>query len=299
MTGSSRESLREEVRRVLAEQEPPRLGANDILSSLYSPAAYKQETSGKLVWKRPKTVETRDAEGLPIPPAELRMGHSEKDLDFLAAGRASASWIRRIMAREGVNLTERVSVLDWGCASGRVLRHFAEEAKRGEFWGSDESGSCMAWAKEHLSPPFKFVTCTAYPHMPFEDGKFTLIYGLSVFTHILHLSDMWLMEFRRILKPGGYALFSIHDDNTHECLRKNEQLRRLWLEHGWWVDQDFSQGLLNDVEVAGLGKSWWQVTTFFKQDWVRREWGQYLDFVSFELGLESYQTVVVLKKPQI
>lgn len=288
---------REEAHQTSAEHKQLQLGANDILSSLYSPVAYTREASGKLVWNRPGAAETRDAEGLPIPPVELRMGHSENDLDFLASGQRSAAWIRRVMAREGVDLTKGIGVLDWGCASGRVLRHFAKEAKQGEFWGCDEYGPCVVWAKAHLSPPFKFMTCTAYPHLPFEDGKFTLIYGLSVFTHILHLQDMWLMEFKRILAPGGYALFSIHDEYTKECLANDENLRRLWLGHGWWVDEDFSQGLQNDVEVTGLGKSWAQVTAFFRQGWVRREWGQYFDVVSFEPREETYQTVVVLRKP--
>ena len=44
--------------------------------------------------------------------------------------------------------------------------------------------------------------CTAFPHLPFEDNTFTLIYAGSVFTHILQLMDAWVMEFPRILKPS-------------------------------------------------------------------------------------------------
>ena len=61
---------------------------------------------------------------------------------------------------------------------------------------------------------------------PVQVPDLTLVYAGSVFTHILHLMDMWLMEFRRILAPGGYALFTVHDEHTWQCLSENETQRR-------------------------------------------------------------------------
>ena len=118
--------------------------------------------------------------------------------------------------------------MDWGCRDCRVLRHFAVEAQESEFWGVDQHGPSIEWAKDHLSPPFKFVTCSAYPHLPFEDRTFDVIFGLSVFTHIISLSDAWLMELRRILVPGGYGLFSVHDEHTWQLLSQNEVTRELF-----------------------------------------------------------------------
>jgi SAM-dependent methyltransferase len=104
--------------------------------------------------------------------------------------------------------------MDWGCATGRTLRHFAVEAGANEFWGTDQDEASVTWAKENLSPPFRFVTCTAYPHLPFSDSKFGLIYGLSVFTHLEYLQDLWLMEIHRVLRSGGHAIFTVHDEHT-------------------------------------------------------------------------------------
>lgn len=266
------------------------LDANGILASLYTPPSYTRDGAW-LTWDRQKTGS--NAGGLPIPPQQLRMGHAADDQQFLLTGEDSANFIRGILEREGVSLTSGRSILEWGCAGGRVLRHFAPEAERCEVWGVDQHGPSMLWCKEHLSPPFKFMTCTAYPHLPFEDGKFTLVYAGSVFTHILHLMDMWLMEFRRIMAPGGYALFTVHDEHTWQYLSETKNQRR-------FVDPtglvEFAGRLAHEVGFLQAGGDWGQVVSFLRTDWITREWGQYLDVVSFEPRSQSYQTTVVLRK---
>lgn len=193
----------------------PSFDANTVLSSLYSsPSSLESSEKVKFAWRRQRVLPRSVDDPLPVPPPELMMGYGTNKQHYLSMGEKTSQSIRRIIEREGISLTEGTSMLEWGCASGRVLRYFAKEAKACEIWGIDQDTSHINWAKENLSPPFRFMTCTAYPHLPFEDGKFTLVYGISVFTHILQLIDMWLMEFRRILAPGGYALFTIHDEHT-------------------------------------------------------------------------------------
>jgi SAM-dependent methyltransferase len=271
------------------------VGANTILGALYSSRMYELSENGKQTFSSARSSKSNGGT-LPIPPSKLRMGHSDQAEKFIAAGVNSATWIRRIMQREGVDLTQNARVLDWGCATGRVLRHFEDEAQLGEFWGADESSVCIDWNKANLCPPFKFVTCTAYPHLPFEDEQFHLIYGLSVFTHVLHLMDMWLMEFRRILVPGGYACFSIHDEHTWSELSRNESLRRDFVSRGFWPHEDFSIDLRHDIEILAQPGNWGGVTTFFRTDWIAQEWGHYFEIVSFEPLCEAYQTVVVMRK---
>ena len=277
-----REQLRTETRSVL--------DANAILATLYTPASYAKRGAW-LTWDSQRTGVGGDA--LPIPPPELRMGHAANDKEYLLAGENSANFIRRILQREGLPLASGTSILEWGCAAGRILRHFAAEADRCDVWGVDQHGPSMSWCKENLSPPFKFVTCTAFPYLPFEDGKFTLVYASSVFTHILHLMDMWLMEFRRILAPGGYALFTVHDGHTWQYLSINETQRPFVDPAGM---ETFPGRFEHDIGFLRAGGSWDQVVSFLRTDWITREWGQYLDVVSFEPRSQSYQTTVVLRK---
>jgi SAM-dependent methyltransferase len=223
------------------------------------------------------------------------MGHTDDDAQYLEAGLVSSRFIRSIVKREGVALTPGQAILEWGCAGARVLRHFAPEASHSEVWGIDQHGPSIAWCKRHLSPPFKFMTCTAFPHLPFEDNTFTVVYAGSVFTHILHLMDAWVMEFRRILKPGGLALFTVHDEHTWEHLAKSEGQRRIVDPAGL---EEFGGALNDEVSFLYAGGDWSQVVSFLRSDWIKREWGQYLEVVSVEPKSESYQATVVLRKPK-
>lgn len=102
------------------------------------------------------------------------------------------------------------------------------------------------------------------------------------------------MEFRRILKPGGLALFTVHDEHTWEYLASREDQNRI-------VDPDrleeFAGALEHEVMFLYAGDSWDRVTSFLRSDWIRREWGQYLDVVCVGPRSESYQTTIVLRKP--
>ena len=284
-------AVRRRLRKRFKLETSAALDPNNILGVLYTPPAY-QRRGPWLTWDGAESL--RAGGELPLPPRELRMGHSDDEAQYLQAGRDSSNFIRSIVKREGMALNPGHSILEWGCAGGRVLRHFAPEATHSEVWGIDQHGPSIAWCKRNLSPPFKFMTCTAFPHLPFEDNTFTLVYAGSVFTHILHLMDAWIMEFRRILKPGGLALFTVHDEHTWQHLATSERQRRI-------VDpdhlEDFAGSLNHELSFLYAGGDWTRVVSFLRSDWIKREWGQYLEVVSVEPRSESYQATVVLRKP--
>jgi SAM-dependent methyltransferase len=285
------DSVKQHLRARLQREISAGLEPNDILGVLYTPSRYRIHGPW-LTWDRENT--DRRSDGLPLPPSEFRMGHADDDAGYLAAGRTSSEFIRRILEREGVALTPGHAILEWGCAGGRVLRHFAPEAGHSEVWGIDQHGPSISWCKRNLSPPFKFMTCTAFPHLPFADNIFSLVYAGSVFTHILHLMDMWVMEFRRILKPGGLALFTVHDEHTWQYLATRKDQKRIVDPGGL---EEFAGTLDHEVSFLQAGGDWNRVVSFLRSDWIMREWGQYLEVVSVEPLSESYQATVVLRKP--
>ena len=166
--------------------------------------------------------------------------------------------------------------------------------RHAEFWGIDVDGSHLNWAKANLSPPFKFLTCTAYPHLPFEDNSFKFVYGISIFTHMVHLIDTWLMEFRRILAPGGLAVFTVHDENTLRFFEKDGDGTNPWVSN-----EQLAGGLKDDVVVLcdATAPFWGSMFTFFRTDWIADEWGKYLDVVAIEPFADAYQSAVILRKP--
>lgn len=92
--------------------------------------------------------------------------------------------------------------------------------------GVDIAGSPIVWCQQHLQPPFKFVTTTSLPHLPFEDRHFDLVYAGSVFTHIADLADAWLLELRRIVRPGGIVFLTVHDNSFIEAVLETADTRR-------------------------------------------------------------------------
>ena len=106
-----------------------------------------------------------------------------------------------------------------------MLRWLEDVADKCEVWGTDISGEHILWCKQNMSPPFHFFITTTNPHLPFPDNYFDVIYAGSVFTHIDDLADTWMLELRRIMKPGGRAYITIHDNHTIRVL--SEQNRTL------------------------------------------------------------------------
>lgn len=291
------ERLRRSARRWVRLSSTPDPG--QVVSSLYDPwrpAADPRADERPYYFCDPQTLRQPSTEdGLAVPATDWRQGYYPgDDAGFLLSGKTAADELRSILHQNGVVLSPRDAVLDWGCASGRVIRHFAEEARTAEFWGVDLDARLIAWDKENLSPPFHFLTGSAYPHLPFEDATFALIYAFSVFTHIEHLPDLWLMEMRRMLRPRGLAVFSVHTEETVALMNgdpRGEALRR-------YLPSGLTPGDIASHQITVVSRSGWQPTlTFYRSDWLWREWGRYFDVVEIRPAPpNSKQPAVVLRK---
>jgi SAM-dependent methyltransferase len=240
---------------------------------------------------------------LPIPPLELRI-HSYLDPApeaYLSAGNEYVKKMVDILETSGVSVEPGMRVLDFGCGDGMMVRHFRHIAESGEAWGVDINGTEMIWCQQHLMPPFKFVTTTSFPHLPFEEGYFDLIYSFSVFTHICDLAEAWLLELRRILRPSGVLYLTVHDNHTIDVLSR-------YREHGLSLalqetekllpfrNSDFAMFTLNRVPGGGIDSEARQAQVFYDIGYLCEHWGNYLKVVSTTQEAYGYQTAIVLRK---
>ena len=199
------------------------------------------------------------------PPAVLsaRIGGSERDYESI--GRAHADWLRDALPDDWSFAGK--SVLDFGCGTGRSLAQLEADASSGEFWGCDIDADSIAWASEHLSPPFHFVRNGELPPLPFPDGKFDLVYGFSVFTHLLDSWSAWLLEMHRVLAVGGYGAFTFLGEGMF-----SELTGRAW-------DPDRIGMIMLD------GGRPWSIggpNAFHSEWWLREHWGRLLAVESVE-----------------
>ncbi len=159
---------------------------------------------------------------IPIPPVDLtaRLTQAPRTWAereaYLERGRQSARAVEAALPEDWDWDGKRM--LDFGCGAGRVLRHFAPRASGCELWGSDISAPCIEWDRRHLSPPASFELHGEAPPLPFPDGKFDLVYALSVFTHITDQWAAWLLEVDRILAPGGLLVATFMGEGMCEAV---------------------------------------------------------------------------------
>src|SRR5262249_35888604 len=76
---------------------------------------------------------------LPIPPEDLWLGYGKTPEDYLAWGQDQIHKMKDILEVSGLSLEQgsRSRVLDFGCASGIMMRWLYEFARAGEVWGVD------------------------------------------------------------------------------------------------------------------------------------------------------------------
>ncbi|MDC7682069.1 class I SAM-dependent methyltransferase [Asticcacaulis sp. BYS171W] len=188
--------------------------------------------AAKEVWTQRHSPAQASADGLPLPPADMRvMVAGTQNVDwFLGFGANMLETILDLMASCGVVLGPDDELLDFGCGCGRVLRHWEKVgAKIGatggdgpKLSGTDYNPRLYDWCRRNL--PFASLSLNkATPPLTYGDNRFDLIYSISVFTHLAaDLQIAWMDELRRICKPGGHILITTHGDSFRSGLNETE-----------------------------------------------------------------------------
>jgi SAM-dependent methyltransferase len=213
-----------------------------------------------------------DGVELPVPAPEDRMGYSPEDVDeYLRWGKGDKDLVKAQIDKH-LTQTNDLAILDFGCSSGRVLRHFHDEAKTSNWTlsGVDIQAKPIQWMREFMPPEFCVYTGSTMPISPFPDNHFDVIYGFSIFTHIKFHWDMWLLELKRVLKPGGLLIQTIHTENAW----------RFYYDHrdALWVRNSHSAAMLENREMPHDYFYYGDMSVsqvFWKRDVAKAYWGRY------------------------
>ena len=163
-------------------------------------------------------------------------------------------------------------VLDFGCGSGRLLRQFLDEARLAEFHGSDIDEEMVSWVRKNLCPPIADVRLNGeQPPLDYPDDHFDLVTAFSVFTHIADGWSDWMLEIRRVLKPGGLLIATFLDSMA----------ARTFIGLPW----DEERGGMGAVGFANPETSLPNV--FHSHWWLREHWGRAFEVVELRPGALS------------
>jgi SAM-dependent methyltransferase len=158
-------------------------------------------------------VSNRLAGGLPIPrPRYITNVAGAPDVGhYLASGKDSLRAIQELLERSGVDAAAPGRVLDFGCGSGRILRHW-HRAEGLELHGTDYNPHLIAWCTRNY-PFARFRVNELEGPLPYPDESFDFAYAWSVFTHLPEtLEEHHVAELARVLRPGGHLLATFHGE---------------------------------------------------------------------------------------
>lgn len=240
-----------------------------------------------------------DPATMDVPPPELWAGYGPDVAGYLSSGEADVERMLSLLSRDGWDVRSDFRVLDFGCAAGRMTRWIPPRVGRGETWGVDIAAAAIRWAAEHLSPPARFSTVTTLPHLPFPDGYFDVLLAGSVFTHIADLEDSWLLELRRVLRPGGRAYFTILDKHALELVIAAAGTKAAGANLGNAIVNSDEATRLSKTDFATfvLNRSLSAVNVFHDIRYVESAWSRFYDIKEIEQEAYGYQTAVVLENP--
>jgi len=234
------------------------------------------------------------ASKLPIPSPFYRFGYSPDNTEhYLSWGKYDYHLLLEVV-RTHLGYEDGLSILDLGCSTGRVLRHFQAnwESSQWILHGCDIQALAIHWMRQCFPDHFVVTTTSTLPHLPFADNTFDFIYGISVFTHIKFLWDAWLLELRRILRPGGVMVQTIHAETAWNFyfVHQNEDWVRASQPSRVYKNETMDVDFLHfgDIAVSQV---------FWRKDVAVKYWGRYFKIVETRPPpLHSFQDWIICCK---
>ena len=167
-------------------------------------ADYLEIDSRKDWWNELDYVDSLDKDSWPLPEIDDREGYYGTDhFSYWASGLQDAKMLLEAASQMGIQHPQQF--LDIGCASGRVTRHTALLVPAMKTLGCDINRWHVEWCNRYLPPSICTFQNHSVPTLPIESNSVDIVSAFSVFTHIEALETAWLMEIKRILRPGGMA----------------------------------------------------------------------------------------------
>ena len=125
-----------------------------------------------------------------------------------------------------INTINSTIILDWGCGTGRVIRHIPDLKKDSICYGADIDCTTIQWCRKAIDSVY--FDCIEQETLPYPSNYFHLVYGISVLTHISHTATQyWLIELKRVLEPNGIAIISTHGTHYFHQLSQEQKKQLL------------------------------------------------------------------------
>lgn len=250
---------------------------------------FEFRANGETLWRYeldspPEQAAPHCVETIPMPPSDIiavTQGGGSVDAyrDSILSG------VTTMKATLGFDPR---SILDVGCGTGRLLIGWHCDDPTRRLAGVDINPQLIEWNRANLREVARWEVCALSPPLDFPDASFDLIQFISVFTHLpLERQREWVAEVRRLLRPGGASIITLHGEVYASILLEGE-LREQY-------DRD------GHVAVAGAAEGANAFASFHRPEFARELFRDF-DVTFFERGprdrfpIASLQDVYLLRR---
>lgn len=240
---------------------------------------------------------------IPMPVDREGYGTIETSPNYWATG--YGDWLNVLEAIRRFGHKEMSKLFDFGCATGRFLRHVAV-SERLEPHGSDFAPANVEWVDRHFGGNLDVVLNTSNVELPYSDDFFDVVTAFSVFTHIQNGDIDWLRELIRITKPDGFLYLTIQNEATWSKVidrpgsldhlqRANHIVGNIHVS-----EELFRQPMLSDRIVLKMSKDdIYNCNVWTSTEYVTKNWGPHGEILWVANNAHTcFQSVVILKPNQ-
>lgn len=242
----------------------------------------------------------------PMPETSDRAGYFDgNDIAYWFSGLSDFLYLEKLAAQHGIEVK---SFFDFACSSGRVSRHFMANRPSIDVYGTDMFANYVQWLVKNFHDRGVFFQNSVTPHIPLEDNSIDLVYGGSIFSHLDEFETAWLMEIKRVLRPGGMAFLTILSDRTWASFTESADMVHFLTHHKHTcllageapIEKDFLLQPMPAERVIfrNVDNPFFNVHTFLDHKYIRRTWGRIMNVVDIvEKAHGPDADAVVLIKP--
>jgi len=232
----------------------------------------------------------------PLPATKDREGYfGPNHFSYWASGLEDAQNVLSAAKHYGVDIR---AFFDLGCASGRIIRHIPYLKPDIQVIGGDINRLHVEWCNTYLPEPVLVFQNHAIPSLPLDANSIDVATAFSVFTHIEAFETSWLMELRRILRPGGIAWITVHTEHTLKEMNPNWPLWSAVMNHpnikNLIGEDRFFPGCR--LSVRWRNNRSYSSNIFYKEDYLRSHWGRFFEVLELRRRFPRFQDVLILRK---
>jgi len=260
-----------------------------------------------------RSVDIPSFHGFPMagfPPESIQVGMvGSSNQQALQEGFNFYRAVRETCLEHGEKWTGKGHLLDFGTGWGRYARIFMKDFRPENVTGVDVDAKYIQICRDTF-PYGTFKTVNPLPPTELINSSFDLIIAYSVFSHLSeHVANAWIMEFSRILKPGGIVAITTQG---RSLLQVCEQLREQDVyDHPWhqnlarsFLDREACEAAYDRGEFLYSATGGGDVRTpelygeaLIPPGYVERNWCKNFELLSF-IDDRSYlpQALIVLRK---